>query len=159
MVVPITGESTDMLNVNVSIFNVWYYIFHNCLSKVWRAFESDWESQVLVFTKWCYNSTEVLTFLVKLKCIVLHTNIKFCETLVPRALAQNVRDYRQWVLLATSTLFSWHELLIQCTLPSFFGVMKEGEAHSLSCCGAKTPILIRWSSTILKVFKWIQGTG
>ena len=50
-------------------------------------------------------------------------------------------------------------LLFQHTLPAFFGVMNEGEAHLLSCCGVKTPILTRWSSSVLKVFKWIQGTG
>ncbi len=58
--------------------------FHNCLSNVWRAFESHWESQVLVFTKWCDDGTRVLTFVVKLKHIVLHTIVKFSEKLVPR---------------------------------------------------------------------------
>jgi hypothetical protein len=29
--------------------------------------------------------------------------------------------------------------------------MNEGEAHSLSCCGAKTPILTRWLSSVLKI--------
>jgi hypothetical protein len=57
------------------------------------------------------------------------------------------------------TLFNWRELLIQHTLPAFFGIMNEGDAHSLSCCAARTPILTRWSSSFLKVFKWIQGTG
>jgi hypothetical protein len=37
--------------------------------------------------------------------------------------------------------------------------MNEGETHSLSCWYAKTPILTRWSCSVLKVFKWIQGTG
>ncbi len=37
--------------------------------------------------------------------------------------------------------------------------MNEGDAYSLSCCDARTPILTRWSSSALKVFKWIQGTG
>ncbi len=41
----------------------------------------------------------VLTFVVKLKSIVLHTNIKFSEKLVPRTFAQNVHDYQQWILL------------------------------------------------------------
>jgi hypothetical protein len=63
--------------------------FHNCLSNVRRAlFESHWESQVLVFTKWCDDGTGVLTFVVKLKRIVLHTIIKFSEKLVPRTRAK-----------------------------------------------------------------------
>jgi hypothetical protein len=57
------------------------------------------------------------------------------------------------------TLFNWHKSLIKRTLPSFLGMMNEGDAHSLSCCAARTPILKRWSSSFLKVFKWIQGTG
>ncbi len=61
---------------------------------MWRAFESHWESQVLAFTKWCNDGMGVLTFAVKLKGIVLHTNIKFSENLIPRTFAQNVRDYR-----------------------------------------------------------------
>ena len=73
--------------------------FHNCLSNIWRAIESHRESEVLVFTKWCDDGTGVLTFVVKLKHIVLHTNVKFSEKLVPRSLAQNVRDYRQQILL------------------------------------------------------------
>jgi hypothetical protein len=46
-----------------------------------------WESQVLIFAKWCNNGTETLTFFVKFKCIVLYTNVKFCEELVPRTFA------------------------------------------------------------------------
>jgi hypothetical protein len=57
------------------------------IADVWRAFESHWESQVLVFTKWCANGSKILTFLVGLKYVVLHTNVKFCEKLVPRMLA------------------------------------------------------------------------
>jgi hypothetical protein len=60
---------------------------HGWLSAVSRAFKSHQDSQVLVFTKWCDNGTEILTFLVKLKHIVLHTNVKFCEKLVPKTLA------------------------------------------------------------------------
>ncbi len=63
--------------------------------------------------------------------------------------------HRQRILL---TLFNWHKLLIQHTLPSFWGMMNEGEAHSLTCCSAKTPMLTRWLSSVLKVFKWIRGT-
>ncbi len=66
------------------------YIFHNCLSNVWRAFESHQESQVLVFTKWCDDGTGVLTFVFKLKRIVLHTIVKFSKILVPRTFAQNI---------------------------------------------------------------------
>ena len=89
----------NLFCMNSYIF--WYYIFHNCLSNVWRAFESHQESQVLVFTKWCDDGTVVLTFVVKLKCIELHTNLKFSKKLVPRMLVQNVRDYRQWILLTS----------------------------------------------------------
>ena len=52
-----------------------------------------------MFTKWCDDGTGVLTFVVKLKCIVLHTNVKISEKLVPITFEQNVRDYRQWILL------------------------------------------------------------
>jgi hypothetical protein len=77
------------------------YIFHNCLCNVWRAFESHQESQVLVFTKWRDDGTGVLTFVVKLKHLVLHTIFKFSEKLVPRTVAQNVRDYQQRILLTS----------------------------------------------------------
>ncbi len=62
-------------------------------------FESHQESQILVLTKWCDNGTVVLTFVVKLKRIVLHTNVKFSKKLVPRTPAQNVHDYWQLILL------------------------------------------------------------
>ncbi len=54
-----------------------------------------------MFNKWCDDGMGVLTFVVKLKGIVLHTNVKFSETLVPITFAQNVRDYRQRILLTS----------------------------------------------------------
>jgi hypothetical protein len=84
-----------------------------------------------VFTKWCDDGMGVLTFVVKLKCIVLHTNVKFSKKLVPRMLVQMSVIIGNGYCLRLMTLFSWHELLIQRTL----------------------------LSSLLKVFKWIQGTG
>ncbi len=52
-----------------------------------------------MFTKWCDDRTGVLTFVVKLKRVALHTKVKFSEIQVPSTFAQNVRDYRQWILL------------------------------------------------------------
>jgi hypothetical protein len=54
-----------------------------------------------MFTKWCDDGTGVLTFVVKLKRIVLHTNVKFSEKLVPRTFVQNVRDHWQQILLSS----------------------------------------------------------
>jgi hypothetical protein len=153
--VPIIRESTNIINVDVSIFDTWQYIFHCCLGNVWQAFESQRESQVLLLSKWCNNGTEILTFLMKFKCIVLHTNVKFCEKLVPRRLRRLSVIIGNGYCLHLMTLFNWRKLLIQRTLPSFLGVMNEGDVHSLSCCAARTPISTRWSSSFLKVFKWI----
>ncbi len=114
----------------------WQYIFHNCLSNVWRAFESHQESQELVFTKWCDDGTGVLTFVVKLKRKVLHAIIKFSEKLEPRTFAQNVCDYWQQILRtsfdfvqltwgadpACSVVFLW----------KFFHVDKHQEFHQTS---------------------------
>jgi hypothetical protein len=55
----------------------------------------------LYLQKWCDDGTGVLTFVVKLKHIVLHTVVKFSEKLVPRTFAQNVCDYWQWILLTS----------------------------------------------------------
>ncbi len=52
-----------------------------------------------MFSKWCDDGMGVLTFVVKLKCVALHTNVKFSEKLVPRTFAQNDCDYRQRILL------------------------------------------------------------
>jgi hypothetical protein len=79
---------------------------HNCLSNAWRASESHRESQVLVFTKWYDDGTGVLTFVVKLKRTVLHTNIKLSEKLVPRALAQTSVIIGNGYCLCLMTLFS-----------------------------------------------------
>ncbi len=133
--------------------------FHNFLSNVWRAFESHCESQVLVFTKWCDDGTGVLIFVVKLKCIVLHTIVKFSEILVPRTLAQNVPDCWQWILLTfyDSVQLTW------VADPAYSVVLlwevNEDGTYSLYYCGAKTPSLTSWSNYFLKVFKWIRGTG
>ena len=39
-----------------------------------------------------------------------------------------------------TTLFNSRKSLIQRTLPSFLGVINDGDAHSLAPCGDKTPI-------------------
>ncbi len=52
-----------------------------------------------MFTKLCDDATGVLTFVVKLKRVVLNTNVKFSEKFVPRMFAQNVRDYQHRILL------------------------------------------------------------
>ncbi len=129
--------------------------FHNWLSNVWRAFESHWEYQVLVFTKWCDDGTGVLTLLSS-------SNIEYC--IPTSSLVKNLYSEYLWKMsviigngycLHLMTLFSWRELLIQHTLLSFFG----DDAYSPSYCGAKTPSPTRWMNSFLKVFKWIWGTG
>jgi hypothetical protein len=128
-------------------FIFWQYIFHNCLSNVWRAFESHQESQVLVFTKCCDDGTGVLTFVAKLKRIVLHSIIKFSETLVPRTFAQNVGDYRQRILL---TSFDFVQLTWgadpACSVVFLFWksfhVNKCQEFHSTSFC---SPVALKAS--------------
>ncbi len=107
------------------------FIFHNCLSNVWRAFESHQESQVLVFTKWCDDGTGVLTFIVKLKRIVWIITSSLAKNLYPQHLRALLVIIHNGYCLRLMTLFSWRELLIQHTLLSSY----------------------------LKVFKWIQGTG
>jgi hypothetical protein len=112
---------------------------HNCLSNVWRAFESHQESQVLVFTKWCDDGTGVVSFVVKLKCIILHTKVKFSKNLYPEHLRKMSVIIGNEYCSCLMTLFSQCELLIQRTLLSFFGMVNENDAYSLSYCGAITP--------------------
>ncbi len=57
------------------------------------------------------------------------------------------------------TLFSVCKFLIQCIHPSFLGTMKDGEVHSLSFVGAKTPISTRGSNFVLNIFRCTRGTG
>jgi hypothetical protein len=85
----------------------------------------------------------------------LHINVKFCEKLIPGTLVQNVHDYQQWILLALNDFVQLTEVTDPAYSAILFGVMNEDEAHSLSCCGAERPILTRWSSSVLKIFKWI----
>lgn len=58
---------------------------HNTLSRIASAmsgeFESHRESHEFVLAKWCDDHTEIFTFLIMFKCIVLYTNIKFGEKL------------------------------------------------------------------------------
>ncbi len=134
--------------------------FHNCLSNIWRAFKSLQESQVLVFTKWCDDGTGVLTFVVKLKRIVLHTIIKFSEKLVPRTLAQNFHDCRQWILF----MFYDSVQLTWVADPAYSVVLLwDGEwgwclfTFLLWCKDdTKSNKMVK---LLLKVFKWIWGTG
>ena len=58
-----------------------------------------------------------------------------------------------------TTLLSWQRLLIQWTRPYLLGIMNEGEAHSLHPWGTNTPIWTRCWSSVLKVSRWMWGTG
>ncbi len=82
----------------------------------------------------------------------------FVKNLYPECLRKISAIIGNGYCLPLMTLFNWRKLLIQRTLPSFLGLINEGDTHSLSCCGARTPILTRWLSSVLKVFNWIWGT-
>ena len=71
------------------------YLLKQCLESIWVP--SGVSSTCIYQMVWWWYG--VLTFVVKLKCIVLHTIIKLSEKLVPGTFAQNVRDYWQWLLL------------------------------------------------------------
>ncbi len=110
---------------------VWQYIFHNCLSNVWRAFESHRESQVLVLPNdvmmvqgsWLLLSSSNVYY-----CILMSSLAKI---LYPEHLHALSMIIGNGYCLRLMTLFSWRELLIHHTLLSSF----------------------------LKVLKWIWGTG
>ena len=87
MVFPDVGEDTYIIDVNITLFDSTKNIFHFRLVKVRRSFESHWESSLFVHSKWCTDSTEILTLFVNFKVIVLHTDVKFCEELVSYAFA------------------------------------------------------------------------
>ena len=98
MVVPIFGECTYIVNVDFCIFKVAHDILHYWLSDIRGALESHREPQVFVLAKRRNNGTKVRAFFIKLKCIVLHTNIKFWEKLIAWSLFQNIRYNGQWIL-------------------------------------------------------------
>ncbi len=54
-------------------------------------------------------------------------------------------------------LFSLHRSLTQCTLPSFFGVIKVGKLHLLDPCWDKTPIATRCLSSFLKAARCMHN--
>jgi hypothetical protein len=112
-------KGTNIILYMTSLYHMNSYT-NICLSNVWRAFESHQESQVLVFIEWCDDGTGVLTFVVKLKCIVLHTNLNLSEKLYPDHLRKTSVIIGNGYCLCLMTLFSWHELLIQRTLFSSF---------------------------------------
>lgn len=88
MVIPIVGKCADIINIDVSMFNAGQCAFHNHLSNVRRAFESHWESFIVVLIKQHKPFAIILNFFVKHKGIILLTNIKFCENVYPECLAK-----------------------------------------------------------------------
>ena len=61
--------------------------------------ESHWKIGILVFPQKIADCAEVLTCFIKFKDIILHTNVKFHEKLVSNALANDIHDDRQRILL------------------------------------------------------------
>ncbi len=58
-----------------------------------------------------------------------------------------------------TTLFDSRKSLTQCSLPSFWGVINIGEAHSFAPCGDKMPISTKCCNSFLKALRCITGTG
>jgi hypothetical protein len=58
-----------------------------------------------------------------------------------------------------TALFNSCKSLTQQTLPSFWGVIKIGEAHSLAPCSDKMPIFTECNNSFLKALRYITGTG
>ncbi len=88
---------------------------------------------------------------VKFKCKVLHIiTSSFVKNLHLECLRKISMIIGNGYCLRLMTLLNYGKLLIQRTLPSFLGIMNEGDAHSFSFCAARTPILTRWSSSIFE---------
>ena len=94
MGVPVTGERSYVVNVNVGIVYATQYILHCCLSKVRGALESHWESCIFVHAKWCAYCAEVLTLVIELKGVILHTDVELGEKLVSNAFTKDVSNDR-----------------------------------------------------------------
>ncbi len=154
---PITGEGTYIINVNVGIFNVWTFSMatsvmsgeHLSLIKSLKYLYL-LNGIIMVQRSWHFSSS-----LNVLYCILTSS---FVNNLYPERVHKISVIIRNSYCFRLMTLFNWCKSLIQHTLPSFLGMMKEGDAHSLYYCDARSLILTRWSSFILKVFKWIRGT-
>ena len=106
---------------------------------------------MFVFAKWHNNHAEVLTRSIKLNGIVLYTNIEFSKELVSCLLVKDICYDWQRILLALDPFVKLMKVTDQGTSLSFFGMMKVGDAHSLSFCGMSIPSAMRLSNSSLKV--------
>jgi hypothetical protein len=59
----------------------------------------------------------------------------------------------------TYLLFTSQKLLKKRRVLSFFGIMKDGKAHSDAGCLSNTPSLHYLSTSLMMVPLWIFGTG
>jgi hypothetical protein len=115
---------------------VWQFplLLEQCLESIW-VLSGVSSTSVYQMVWWWYGS---LNFVVKLKRIVLHTNVKFSEKLVPRTCAQNVRDHRQRILRlsfwhCSVDMSCWSSVLCWLLWKSFH-VDEHQEFHQTSFC-------------------------
>jgi hypothetical protein len=59
----------------------------------------------------------------------------------------------------TNFLFTYQKLLKKHTILSFFGIMKDGKAHSDAGCFSNTSSLHNLSTSLMMVFVCFFGTG
>jgi hypothetical protein len=59
----------------------------------------------------------------------------------------------------TNLLFTFQKSLNERTVWSFFGIMKDGKAHSDAGCLSNTHSLHNLSTSFMMVSLWIFGTG
>ncbi len=76
---------------------IWQFplLLEQCLESIWVPSGASSTCIYQMVWWWCGS----LSFVVKLKHVALHTNVKFSEKRVPRTFEQNVHDYRQCILL------------------------------------------------------------
>ena len=137
MVVPIFGECTYIIYVDVCVIKTRQNIFHDWLSTVRWAFKSHRKTCIFVFTKRCNNGTQILIFFVKLKGIVLNTNLRsrFAKNLYHEGFLKKSNMIGKGYYLYVMTLLSWHKSLIKCTNHPFWNDEARWGPFTFLCWG------------------------
>ena len=97
------------------------------------------------------DNTKFFGFVGEFECIILRGNVDFCELFLSLMIAKDVVNHawQSTLSLRWITLFSFRKSPTHHTWPSFFGMIKLGNAHYVAPTHLRTPISQRCRNSCL----------
>ena len=160
VVFPRIWEASHVIKVHVNVFESTQDIFHDFLGKVREEFKPHRHPRYLILPKGVtiVHASTLSSSKSRVR-IILHWNFNFGKELVANSLLRMSPMIGKGHWFLSTTFLSSMRSLIQRTVVSFLGTMKDELAHLLKLWGSSTPNSTRLFSSLRNTSKCMRGTG